>query len=648
MRRGGITFKLISAILASVSLVFLAVVGVNYWHSRKTLLRNAEAHARNLTRAATYEIDAVLQPIEASVNTLANLLELHPISDEAGLEELLESLVGSNERIFGSTAAFDPFAFKPEERYFAPYLYREGGEIRLKYLGGEDYDYHYWTWYQLPKELERPVWSEPYFDEGGGKILMSTYSVPIYRREGETRRFVGILTADISLEWLQDFIASIRLYETGNAFLISRNGVFITHSVKTLIMNDSIFGVAEAREDPALREIGREMIRGGSGFVPFVCMKTEEESWMAYGPVPANGWSLGVVLPRDELMADVFSLGRWVLLVGGVGLLLLAMVIVLIARSITRPIRLLAGITREIAEGNLDGEAPPIRSRDEVGHLALSFEIMKRSLKQHIQKLTETTAAKERIESELSIAREIQMGILKRIFPPFPDRPEFELFAMIEPAREVGGDLYDFFFLDDHHLLFMIGDVSGKGVPASLFMAVTKTLLKAKAEHQTRTDEVVTKVNQDLAEENQSCMFVTLFCGILDTRTGEIHYTNAGHNPPLLVRKNAAAEYLPITGELAVGVLEDAEYSAETLRLEKGDLLFIYTDGVTEAMDTGRKLYGEERLEKIVPISNEKPVAELIGDVLEDVEKFSEGAEQADDITMLVLRYKGSGEEGGA
>ncbi|MCX5855377.1 MAG: SpoIIE family protein phosphatase [Deltaproteobacteria bacterium] len=248
---------------------------------------------------------------------------------------------------------------------------------------------------------------------------------------------------------------------------------------------------------------------------------------------------------------------------------------------------------------------------------------------------------KHTIEGELNAAREIQMSMVPKMFPPFPDRPEFELTATIEPAKEVGGDFYDFFFVDQHHLVFLLGDVSGKGIPASLFMAVTKTLLKAVADRDTSIDQVLYKVNNRLCEGNDMSMFATVFCGILDVRTGKVEYSNAGHNPPVICRRGGNSEYLPTQGSLAIGSFEDSPYIRETLTLGVGDTIIIYSDGVTEAMNKEEALFSEERLlESLQPLNGHHP-DELLKKILKDVHDHAAGAPQSDDITILGMQYKG-------
>lgn len=362
---------------------------------------------------------------------------------------------------------------------------------------------------------------------------------------------------------------------------------------------------------------------------------------MYYTPIPSNGWSLAVLFPVQELMADIDRLNQTMIILVLAGLSLLSLAVIFISRTITRPLRVMAKATEAIAKGDLDSELSNIQSGDEVGKMAQAFVTMQHSLKEYIRKLTVTTAAKERIESELSIAREIQMSILPKNFPPFPDQPEFDLYAVIEPAREVGGDFYDFFKIDRNHLCFVMADVSGKGVPASLFMAVTKTLVKATAKEGITPAEILTQVNNDLAEGNEASMFVTLFCGILNIETGEILFANAGHNPPLLITKQGQVSYLEGASGLVLGAMEGITYQGDRLQLESGESLFLYTDGVTEAMDLGENLFSEERLQQELSRLTQKPIQEILETLLERVKAFSREAPQSDDITMMVLQYRG-------
>jgi sigma-B regulation protein RsbU (phosphoserine phosphatase) len=231
------------------------------------------------------------------------------------------------------------------------------------------------------------------------------------------------------------------------------------------------------------------------------------------------------------------------------------------------------------------------------------------------------------------------MSILPKIFPPFPNRKEFDIYAVIEPAREVGGDFYDFFFTDDEHFCFVIGDVSGKGIPASLFMAVTKTLIKATALKGIPPGEILTEVNRELSQGNDSCMFATILCGILNTKTGTVSYANGGHNSPFLIRRNNEVAILEGKRGLVVGAMEDRVYETEPFTLQPGDALYLYTDGVTEAMNEKGELFSDDRLKKEIIELQGRPLRETIDGIMKEVVSFSHGVPQSDDITMMMIQF---------
>jgi len=258
-------------------------------------------------------------------------------------------------------------------------------------------------------------------------------------------------------------------------------------------------------------------------------------------------------------------------------------------------------------------------------------------------RLTEAYVEKQRIEESLRLASDIQMSMLPQIFPPFPDRSEFDIFATIKPAKEVGGDFYDFFFIDPDNLYFCIGDVSGKGVPASLFMAVTKTLIKAIATRNMHPDEILTRVNRELCKDNDAMMFVTIFSGILDTKTGEMYYSNGGHNLPYLINQNEGISALGDCVDIALGIHEEAVYKRRKVTLHAGDWIFLYTDGVTEAMDIHKNLFSDERLMNLLEDQKHHGPEESLTKTLNELKNFSSGAPQADDITMLALKYRNNG-----
>ena len=255
-------------------------------------------------------------------------------------------------------------------------------------------------------------------------------------------------------------------------------------------------------------------------------------------------------------------------------------------------------------------------------------------------RLIEAYIEKERLEEGLRLAHDIQMSMLPKTFPPFPERRDLDIFAAITPAKKVGGDFYDFFFLDENRLCFAIGDVSGKGVPAALFMAVIKTLFKAIAGRVQNPGEILSTVNREICRDNDSQMFTTLFCGILDTRTGEIRYSNGGHNPPYHLSR-AGVQQVPKTGGRVLGLLEETTYAGSRLVLGPGETLLLYTDGVTEALDPAEQFFSERRLESILTQINFASAREQIEHLTREITLFAAGAEQADDITTLAIRFLG-------
>ncbi len=636
-----LSFRLALFVLTSTTLIFGAAFGYNYYYSKELVLRNVRENATNLTKSLVYRLETRLHGVQLLPRYLALRLENEEPSGPV-LASMIKDLVADNPDIFGSTAAFEAYSMDPDRYYYSPYYFRDtSGQISSTELGSISYHYFHWDWYSIPRHLERAVWSEPYFDEGGGNILMSTYSVPFYQQTEEGRRFWGVVTADISLEDLVQNISAVSLYNTGYAFLISRNGTFVAHPDQSRIMHYSIFSVAEEMNMPELRKIGREMIQGREGFAECSSVYTGLKSLLYFAPVPSTGWSVGVMIPKNEIYADIAFLNRTVFLIGVIGFSILFLVVVGISRSITRPLYSLVGTTNEIAKGNLDVSLPRVKINDEVGQLSHSVDTMRLALKEYISNLTETTKAKERIESELKIARSIQMNFLPKHFPPFPERQELDIFAVLEPAKQVGGDLYDFFLLNDEQLFFSVGDVSDKGVPAALFMAVTKTLMKGIAEQGLAPSDVLARVNNELCQGNDSSMFVTLFCGILNLRSGELHYSNAGHNPPLLLRLGQEPEWLSLPPGLVLGGMEDMVFQTRQIEMQPGDRLLVYTDGVTEAMNANQELYSAERLQQEVKVINSEDPQELIAGIQESLRVFTSGQPQSDDITIMALLYKG-------
>lgn len=344
--------------------------------------------------------------------------------------------------------------------------------------------------------------------------------------------------------------------------------------------------------------------------------------------------------PIDFINNRAWKLALHTFIVGTILIIIVSIVSIYLSKRLTRPLTILSQGASIIGEGDLDYKIH-LEKGDEIGDLATAFNAMAGKLKLYMEDLRQTTKEKEKIQSELTIARNIQLSMLPRIFPPFPERNDFSIYAMMEPAQEVGGDFYDFFFLDDERLCFHVGDVSGKGVPAALFMVITKTLLKNQAITGVGTAEVLYHVNNLLCSENEEMMFVTAFLCILNLRTGEMEYSNAGHNPPLFSKDGGEFDYVKTKPNFILAGMKNFSYISQTIKIEEGDTLFLYTDGVTEAMNWNEEPYSEQRLKEDLKDLGKDPEDAIIHKIHNQIRLFVGEAPPSDDITMLVVKYSG-------
>jgi class 3 adenylate cyclase/HAMP domain-containing protein len=386
MRNRGLATILSFAILTCTGIIFAAAFTYSYLTSKQVVLREMSANAKNLTRATAFKIETILQGVEKVPLNLAAILNDCSFR-RSELLKLIKQSVITNPEIYGVAVAYEKYAFDPKKAQFCPYYYRKDGHVTYDSASETNgmYQYWYWDWYQIPKELDRPMWSEPYFDEGAGNIIMCSYAVPFYRIVGGKKQFLGVVDADISLMWLKQVIAKAKIGKSGYAFLISPDGFFVTSPDHRLIMRQSIFSIAEARHDAHLRRIGRDMIRGGEGLVPLTDFINGKKSWMYYAPLKSTGWSVGVVFPQDELYAPVVGLHRKILYMASFGLLLLAAVTIVLSRTITKPLRFLAKKTATIAQGDFTATVPETGPR-EIVHLAQSFNEMGYQLNDYMEK----------------------------------------------------------------------------------------------------------------------------------------------------------------------------------------------------------------------------------------------------------------------
>ncbi len=425
----------------------------------------------------------------------------------------------------------------------------------------------------------------------------------------------------------------IKVNRTGYAFIVSKQGRYLAYPDKARIMQGMI--------QEANPELGRRMIAGEEGFLSTTEPVGGRDALVAFVPIQNCEFSLAIVYPRNEVTAAARRLQNELLAVGVVALAALLGALWIVAQSISRPITQLARAAQEVAQGNLEMRVNVAEKTDEVRDLAAAFNKMTRELQMRMEELRYTTRIQERIEGELTAARNIQKSLLRKTFPAFPDRVELDIHAVVKPARAVGGDFYDFYFLDRDRICLMIGDVAGKGVPAALFMAVSKTLLRTSLALDCDPAEIMAAVSDRLFEESGAGMFVSLACVLLNVHTGAMEVCNAGHPPPFVLSASGVVKPLEVNSGVALGAWRDLKYESTHRQLTAGDTLLFFTDGITEAFDPKRCLYSTDRLQKILAGCAGQTAERITNFVVQDVRGYCAGCEQSDDITLMAVRWHG-------
>ncbi|MBT3393917.1 MAG: SpoIIE family protein phosphatase, partial [Waddliaceae bacterium] len=654
--------------------------------SEKTLKEQSKSYLLRIVENQAAVSNAIFEKVELSVDILTdhasslwdNQSQLQPgpsfywdseidpnnpplsvcrlaLENNEGIEKDID--ISSNiDNLFVSSLAHDP-NIKILQIGTETGLHRRSPFTRKHKKG---YDPRVRDWYKDAIKSDVAGWSEPYIS-ATEELLMITCYKAVYNKNNE---LAGVLGADVILDVLNDKIINTQIGDLGYAFLMDQKGRIIVSpgSAKGDQKWDESFETESwlNHKNAALKNIAKDMTAGKTGIVQ--SRYNDEEKFIAYAPLKNTSWSLGIVMSVKEVISSAentknkinastkvteqqikthlkkFDLIFAIFLV--VIMTIVSFLGIRLSKKITDPIILLNKGANIIGSGKLEHKLD-IQTGDELESLSDAFNKMAENLKSYIKNLNTTTAEKEKIESELNIAKEIQMSLLPNIFPPFPDRKEFDIFADMNPAKEVGGDLYDFFFINERKLCFLIGDVSGKGVPAALFMVITKILLKTQALRGLSPSEILDNVNKIIYPENDENMFITVFCAIIDTVTGEVEYSNAGHNPPLIYTKGEDFTYLKMERSFVVGPMEDTNYVTRKIQLNPNDMIFLYTDGVTEATNKDLELFNEARLQEALSKIEDVNPENVIAEVKSQVNKFVGEAEQSDDITMLALRYKG-------
>ena len=618
------------------AVIFISALSFFFYQARDAVRQEAISRATQILDNTAERVEGILNRVEVATNMTKWLIQRHPDNPDS-MFVYSRGMLLNNPDFYNCSIAFEPYYFKDKGRYFSAYSKHEGDTIRTIQGGSDNYQYFYMDWYLMPMLLGKPCWTEPYMDfdvPTNTSNMVASYCDLIKDGQGNV---IGAINTSLSLSWLSQTVSSLKPYPNSYSIMIGRGGTYFVHPDTTKITRQTIFTQTFEQPDTALTRLGHAMQRGEDSM-----MHTNingESCYVFYQPLGATGCSIAIVCPESDIFGGFDRLRHTVDAIVAVGLLLMLYFFIRIITRELNPLRRLAEEAETIASGQFDAKLPNFRRIDEIGQLSHSFGNMQQSLVKYIDELKDTTSQKASIERDIRIASAIQKGMLPEKFPSKTDRDDVQIYASLTPAKDVGGDLFDFYFRDEK-LFFCIGDVAGKGVPASLFMAVTRAVFRTVSVRESMPDRIMATMNKIIAEMNKNSMFVTLFVGVLDLPTGHLYYCNAGHDAPLLI--GAGVGMLPCDSNIPVGFRPSWKYTLQEAQVFTGTTIFLFTDGLTEAMDANQSQFQMERVTDVASQALAKQHLEpqqLISEMTEAVHQFVGNAEQSDDLTMMAIQY---------
>lgn len=606
----------LTAWVFAVALLCVEMVGVS------EVYMLALSNSRKSLTASRLEIEKSLKEIES----VSQVMSMAVRDGNFEVSSLTSSLLEVDTNIVSCVIAYEPYAGEEPRKYFVASSYRNDGNIRTSVTSRNDINYSALEWYSKPKETGLPHWNEPSYEDG--PVATTAYSVPLY---DENDNFFGVMRLSVSLDLLDKVVNRFRPYPSAVTIVVSRAGVFMTHRDKYRVMNETIFTEAEASGRARRIEKCREVMAGGSGETVYPADGTlrhvQYESFY-------NGWAiLGICSYLDFFKPINYII--WMLVIIMIcGLIVQYIYINKKIKQLTKPIAVMTYSAMNMARGNFHASFPVVRTNDEIKKLEVSMRLLQTSINRYISELKNSTSLKERMESEMSVANNIQMSLLPR---EFQSQQEYDCYATLIPAKSVGGDLYDV-RRDGNTLFFAVGDVSGKGVPAALYMALTKSAFNFVKNR--KTEAINSRINDAFAESNEEGMFVTLFVAKIDLDTLEMEFCNGGHNPVIIIEPDGKARFLKCKTNIALGLFPGFEYESEKLQLSPGSRILAYTDGITEAENASKELFGDERLLNFAGnIPSDINSKQVITDLLSAVHEFTDGNEQNDDMTIFSVKF---------
>lgn len=614
-----LTLRIMMVVLAMMAVI----AGVVYFTVSEYMDDEAEMRFQIVVMRAHREIQRRLSDVYVATNNNVHEIE-RDIDDPDRLYDHLERIVKENPWIVSCGLLFVPDYYPEKGKYFVPFATRDTADVvSVMRIDTMYHDYFEDDWYVARMESDSADWVDPYFEDPQlmtyiAPRLLTTYAVPIHNREG---RPVAVLCSDLSLEDLRnDMLQKVRQgkrnYEQNEKHpsyncIIDRNGRYVLHPDRDRMLKDTLDA--------------KVTFKGKEGTVSAIVDGVP--SWIFYRHLKYVEWTVMMVVPENLIQRHGRMLNTIILLVMLIGLAAIYLFCRQQIRKVTSPLHRFARSAEEVAKGNFNAPLPDIRDDDEIRLLRDSFGNMQQSLSRYIDELKTTTAQKSAIESELSVARRIQMSMLKT---ETPHRPDLMIKATLTPAKAVGGDFYDF-FVRDNCLYFCIGDVAGKGVPAALVMTTACGGFRLLSESESEPVRIVSRMNEMIIRNNSITIFVTFFAGVLNLETGHLRYCNAGHIPPLV-----NGEVLPVNSNLPIGALSDWEYTTQEADLAPGSTLFLYTDGLNEAEDAQNHMFGKKRILEVMQSAQQEPQT-LIERMKQAVADFVGDTEQSDDLTMLMI-----------
>ena len=616
------------------AVIFVAALGFLFYQSREAVRQEAIHRATTILDRTSLQVEGILNRVEVATNMTVWLVQQHP-SEADSMFVYSAGMLRNNPEFYSCSIAFEPYHFKEYGRYFSAYSKYEGDSIRTLQGGSENYQYFFMDWYLMPTLLGHACWTDPYMDLDAPTNtyeMVTTYCQAIQNKQGAV---IGVINTSLSINWLSQTISAVKPYPNSYSIMIGRGGTYFVHPDSTKITRQTIFTQTMLEPDTALTALGHAMQRGEEGMHRMVI--DGKDSYVFYKPLGKTGCSMAIVCPENDIFGGFNRLRHTVMGIVCVGLLVMLCVFINVITRELKPLRRLAREAETIASGQFDAELPNFERTDEIGQLSHSFGNMQQSLVKYIDELKLTTAQKASIESELNVASNIQMSMLPSVFP---NREGLDMHASMTPAKEVGGDLYGYLIKGDN-LYFCVGDVSGKGVPASLFMAQVTRLFRTLANQQMTPADICTHMNEALSgDENPTNMFVTMFVGMVNLQSGHLKFCNAGHNPPVIGGGEHHGEFLQMLPNFPIGVLPGLEFQGEEIDTIKGRALFLYTDGLNEAENREHEQFGDDQLLSILRNTHFESAQQVIETLYNEVQHHRDGADPNDDLTMMCLRMQ--------